>query len=95
MQCKRCISQRLAHHLAHVTCSISIFQQLNISNWGVRLADFNAHHNGMLPTNLTMFKDQNDRFGVLYSGGDKKTRGMVSLVVGYANRNNEHTGGLC
>jgi hypothetical protein len=60
----------------------------------MRLAEFNCQHNGMLHADLTIFKDQHGRFDVQYSGGDEKTRGMVDLIVGYANRIDEHTGAV-
>lgn len=58
----------------------------------MRLANFNTKHNGMLAAKFEISKVQNGRFDVRYSGGDDKTRGMVDLIIGYANRIDEHSG---
>lgn len=58
----------------------------------MRLASFNTAHNGMVAAKFEISKDQNGRFDVRYSGGDEKTRGMVDLIVNYANRIDEDSG---
>lgn len=58
----------------------------------MRLATFNTVHNGMVAAQLSISKDHNGKFDVRFTGGDEKTRGMVDLIVGYANRIDENTG---